>query len=94
MTARFWSRPTVATRSDVDPSKLIYTSRWFELKAVSNVREVLAWAEENAAGRLYVVYAAVRRGDDAGLVRVFGIDPTKHKDDRKLDWPGQVYLDE
>ena len=73
----------------------MYSARWFELRDAHNAREVLAWAEENAAGRSYVVYAAVERGETQGLVRLFGVDPTIHRgDDQKLDWPGQVYIDE
>jgi hypothetical protein len=62
------------------------------LEGAHNAREVLAWAEENAAGRSYVVFAAVERGQDRGLVRIFGIDPTAHKGDQQLSWPGEVYL--
>lgn len=52
----------------------------------------LAWADENAgADRTYTLYAAVDRGGERGLVRLLGIDPTKHKGEQKLEWPGQVY---
>lgn len=71
----------------------MYSSRWFELRDVHNAREVLAWAEENAAGRSFVIYAVVDRGEIQGLVRLFGVDPTKHRGEQTLDWPGQVYLE-
>jgi hypothetical protein len=78
------------------------SAAWYELTGVVNVRQAVAWAEENArADQTYTLYAlfdmpwpgetemeiATRRV----MVRLFGIDPTKNPGDRKLLWPGEVY---
>jgi len=66
----------------------------YELRGCHNVREAIAWAEENAgAERSFTLYAVVDRGNERGLVRLFGIDPTRNPGPRKPDWPGEVYLD-
>lgn len=71
------------------------SSHEYELSDCHNVREAITWADENAgARRTYTLYVVVDRGGEMGLVRLFGIDPTKHKGSQKLDWPGQVYLDD
>jgi hypothetical protein len=77
----------------VSEDRLVYTSFEYELTGCNNVREALAWADENAgADRSFTLYAVVDRDGRRGLVRLFGVDPTKHKGEEKLDWPGQVYL--
>jgi hypothetical protein len=50
------------------------------LVGVSEATEALAWAEARANGRRIVLYAEVDRGDDVGLVRLHGIDPTRGGD--------------
>jgi hypothetical protein len=92
----FWKKPTLTrplppgARED----RLMYTSYEYEFTGCHNVREVIGWADENAgADRTYTLYAVVRIGDDLALVRLFGIDPTKHKGDQELRWPGEVYSD-
>jgi hypothetical protein len=65
----------------------------YELTGCHNVREAMAWADENAgADRSYTLYAVVVRDRQRGRVRLFGVEPTRHKGDEKLDWPGQVYM--
>jgi hypothetical protein len=44
--------------------------------AGGDVSEVMAWAEANAAGRTFVLYACVRH-DGVGLVRLLGTDPNR-----------------
>ena len=46
------------------------------LSDVSDVHEVISWAEENAAGRTFVVYAAFTVDGEGGILRVHGTDPT------------------
>jgi len=41
-----------------------------------DVDEVMAWAEDNAAGRTFVLYACVPQ-DGLGLVRLMGTDPNE-----------------
>lgn len=41
-----------------------------------DVDEVIAWAEANAAGRTFVLYACVPH-DGRGLVRLLGTDPNE-----------------
>lgn len=69
------------------------TSYEYELTGCRNVREAFAWADENAgADRTYTLYAVADVGERRGLIRLFGIDPTRHLGHgRKADWPGQVY---
>jgi hypothetical protein len=67
----------------------------YELAGCRNVREALAWAEENAGSdRTYTLYAVVDLGQRRVQARLFGVDPTKHVAGRKADWPGQVYESE
>ncbi|HET7648166.1 MAG TPA: hypothetical protein VFK17_06315 [Gaiellaceae bacterium] len=91
----FWKRPPLpASAPDgVTEDRLVWTAFEYELTECLNVREALAWADENAGhDRSYTLYAVSDRAGERGLIRLFGIDPTKHKGDRKLDWPGQVYF--
>jgi hypothetical protein len=90
----FWKKPMVTSPlpEDVTEDQLMYTAYEYELTGCHNVREAMAWADENArAERSYTVYAVVDIGEKRAQIRLFGIDPTKHKGDQKLDWPGQVY---
>ena len=38
--------------------------------------EVIDWANAKAAGRMYTLYAVHDRGDERGLIHLFGVDPT------------------
>ena len=50
----------------------------------TDVREVLAWAQENAGGAPYTVaVAAVDEGDGADLIHLWGEDPTRVYTSRK-----------
>jgi len=90
---------TQDARRRVDlPSYRVYfwkgnSSNEYELTGCRNVREALAWADENAgADRTYTLYVVVDTDGIRSLVRLFGIDPTKHRGDgTTADWPGQVY---
>lgn len=90
----FWKKPTLTSPlpEGVTEDRLVYSAFEYELTGCNNVREAFAWADENAgADRSYTLYAAAIHAGELGLVRLFGIDPTKHKGEQKLEWPGQVY---
>lgn len=71
----------------------VYACSSFDLIGWHNVREIIAWADENASpNRHYTVYALIHLAEDIALIRLFGIDPTKHKGDQSVQWPGEVYL--
>jgi hypothetical protein len=71
--------------------RIMYSARWYELAGAHNAREALAWADENADGRTFTLYAVVVHGDDRGMVRLFGVDPTLHKGKEPVEWPGAIY---
>jgi hypothetical protein len=48
----------------------------WQIEDAADVHEVIAWAEEHAEGRTYVLYAVVDDPDGPGLVRLAGTDPT------------------
>jgi len=61
----------------VDPRE----HRW-EVWEVSarDVAEVIEWADLNAkAGEAYMLFAVVDRGNNTGLVRLAGHDPTRNE---------------
>lgn len=81
----FWKRPSSGEGH-------VYFAAEYELSGCRNVREALAWADENVGpDRTYTLYIAVLVGELRALVRLFGVDPTRHLDGREIDWPGQVY---
>lgn len=89
----FWKQSTGKLPADAPHTdRAMYSARWHEIRGANNVAEVLAWAAENANNRIYVVYVVVDRADERGLVRLYGINPTAHKGEEQLDWPGQVYI--
>jgi hypothetical protein len=97
MDVRSMSPQDVNWRSDLPAYRVHFwkgsSAYEYELTECHNVREAIAWAEENAgADRSYTLYAVVDRDSTRGLVRLFGVDPTKHTGEHKLEWPGQVYL--
>lgn len=55
----------------------LWESEVHRLSEVSDVREILDWAKSNTAGRLVVIHAEVDRGDNTGLVGLYGSDPTR-----------------
>ncbi len=71
---RYWG---VKTESRTDPP-LVYESTEINISDVADVSEALRWAEDNADGRTFTLYALVDRGPDRGLVHLAGVDPTKH----------------
>lgn len=89
----FWKRPVVATLPEgIREEQMLYTSWEYELTECHNVREAIAWADENVgAGRTYTLYARIELGDRRVMIRLFGIDPTINTGDRKLAWPGEMY---
>jgi hypothetical protein len=88
----FWKRRAGSVPEGVPTERVGYSSREFELTGFHNIREVLAWADENAGSdRTYTLYAVVSRGEERGLVRLYGVDPTRHKGDEEPGWPGEVY---
>ena len=52
------------------------TSYEHEFTGANGVEEVIAWAEGNAEGRPYTLYAKVMNGESPGLVLLSGVDPT------------------
>ncbi len=53
------------------------TSDEYEITDAADIHAVIAWAEENAAGRTYTLYARLMNGDTPGLVQLSGVDPTQ-----------------
>jgi hypothetical protein len=53
-----------------------YHSEEFQLSGASDIRDVLAWAEERAEGRTFTVYALVNALGELGLVQLADVDPT------------------
>jgi hypothetical protein len=48
----------------------------WRLEDALDVHEVQSWCEEHRHGRYYVLYVEYRNGDDIGLARLLGFDPT------------------
>jgi hypothetical protein len=53
-----------------------WASREFEIGA-ADVNEVLDWIREQDDVETFTLYAIVNRGDDRGVVRLAGTDPTR-----------------
>jgi hypothetical protein len=53
-----------------------YKQDAYRVSGVDSVTQVLSWAEENALGRLFVVYAELLSEGGPGVVRLHGVDPT------------------
>ncbi|HET7648167.1 MAG TPA: hypothetical protein VFK17_06320 [Gaiellaceae bacterium] len=70
---RFWGLKVGQTRTD---PPLVYEVEEWDVVA-DDVTAVLDWARGSAGGRTDTVYAAVDRGPERGLVRVYGSDPTR-----------------
>jgi hypothetical protein len=46
------------------------------ITGAGDVTEVIDWANAKAGGRTYTLYAVHDRGDEGGLIHLFGVDPT------------------
>ena len=76
----FWTH-LASNLPDTAPEKVGYKKDAYLLTDATDVREVTAWADEHAEGRIVVIYAVIRdRGDGhgRGLFHLSGLDPT-HK---------------
>jgi hypothetical protein len=72
----FW-KPPPSARGESQVGRL-YTSDEYQLDGCRNVREALAWADENAGpGRSYTLYAVTPADNGITLSRLFGVDPTR-----------------
>ena len=73
----FWKRGP--EHPGIPPEKIAYYASESEISGARDVVEVLEWAKANAGpDRTYTVYVvADGRTDDAGVLRVFGTDPTR-----------------
>jgi hypothetical protein len=71
----FWTRMPLQPGIPADVSS--YRSDEYELTGASDVREALAWAEQNANGREYTFHAVVRVAGEKMLVDLAGVDPTR-----------------
>jgi hypothetical protein len=58
-------------------SRASWTTYTYELTEAHNVHQVIAWADANAHGHLYCVYAVVPQSNDGdvGLLQLTGADP-------------------
>jgi hypothetical protein len=67
----FWER---GSNPGIPDEFIGYTSYSYELSGAADIREVLAWAEENAGPkRTFTVYAILDRCE----IRLLGSDPTR-----------------
>jgi hypothetical protein len=57
----------------------LHSDEW-ELMAADDVEAVMRWAQDHCDGRQFVIYANVLRNDGLGLIRLFGVDPTRSAD--------------
>jgi hypothetical protein len=46
------------------------------VSGADSVSDVVAWAQENASGRSFVIYVELTYGGEPGILRVHGVDPT------------------
>jgi hypothetical protein len=71
--------------TDPGPGLHGWASDEFEIVKASDVRSVIEWAENEAAGRTYIVYALVAapRPTSTGLLTLLGHDPNRPADPRR-----------
>ena len=71
--------------TDPGPGLHGWASDEFEIVKASDVRSVIEWAENEAAGRTYIVYALVAapRPTSTGLLTLLGHDPNRRTDPRR-----------
>lgn len=67
----FWDLEVLEDGSTIDVGG---SDEWI-LTSAEDVHEVLNWAEENANGRHFVLYARFRDGKSIGLIRLAGQEP-------------------
>jgi hypothetical protein len=72
----FWHR--LSPVSGTPAEKMGYKQDSYSVSGALGVQEVLAWADKNAEGRSYVIYAAFGSGAERGIIRVHGSDPTRN----------------
>ena len=53
------------------------TSYEFEATQARDVGEVIEWANQNAAGRTYTLYAVFMMGSEKNTILLSGVDPTR-----------------
>jgi hypothetical protein len=81
----FWNNPVA--------HPIMWTSYVYELSEAHNVHQVLAWAEANARGRTYQVFAVAQdRDGPIGLLTLTGSNPTDPSDERR-DPPPEMSSD-
>jgi hypothetical protein len=75
----FWTH--LSDRSaDMPAEKVGHKQDAYLLTGAADIREVMAWAEENANGRIVVVYAVIPdQARGRGLVHLSGTDPTRDR---------------
>jgi hypothetical protein len=69
----FWYRRPAAPGEEQE--KIMYKQDAYRATDVENVAELLAWAQENAEGRGFVVYVEIGIQGEPGLIRLHGRDP-------------------
>jgi len=70
----FW-RPRGPIPDDRGLGAAYEADEWL-VTGAGDVTEVIDWANAKAAGRTYTLYAVHDRGDERGLIHLFGVDPT------------------
>jgi len=84
-----WERdfPTYRVYFFTDPGsgRHSWTSDEFELQQAPDVRAVIEWAEKEAEGRTYIIYALVSEPHptSSGLLTLLGHDPNRPTDPRR-----------
>ena len=74
-TVRISRRFLAAARTDRGLGAAYEVDEWL-VTGAGDVTEVIDWASAKAAGRTYTLYAVHDRGDERGLIHLFGVDPT------------------
>jgi hypothetical protein len=79
--------PTYRVHFFADPGFGLHgwTSDEFELQQARDVKAVIEWAEKEAGGRTYIIYALVAapHPTSSGLLRLLGHDPNRPEDPRR-----------
>jgi hypothetical protein len=67
------------------PGRHGWTSDEFELQQAPDVKAVIEWAEKEAVGRTYIIYALVAapQSTSSGLLTLLGHDPNRPDDPRR-----------
>jgi len=72
--------------TDPGPGPRGWTSDEYQISQAPDVRTVIEWADEQAAGRTYILYALVHgRLANSGLLTLMGHDPNRPTDPRRPD---------